>query len=337
MKVAKMYYDHDADMSFLSAKRIAVLGYGSQGHSQALNLRDSGMNVVVGLRKGSSRWEEAEEAGLTVMSVWDACAQADVIQVLLPDEVQAKVYQEEILPNLTEGKALGFSHGFNIHFKQILPPPNVDVFMVAPKGPGHLLRRMYVEGTGVPAIFAVQQDFTGTGRELALSYAKAIGSTRAGVLETTFGEETVTDLFGEQAVLCGGMTRLIQAGFDILVEAGYQPEIAYFECLHEVKLIVDMIYEGGMGWMRYSVSDTCKFGDLTRGDRVITEDVKKELRKILKEVQEGQFCKDWILENQANRPVYNALLERERNHPIEKVGRELRKGMAWLNKDVKEA
>lgn len=337
MEVAKMYYEHDADMSFLSAKRIAVLGYGSQGHAQALNLRDSGMNVVVGLRKGSSRWLEAEEAGLTVMTVNEACAQADVIQVLLPDEFQAKVYQEDILPNLSEGKALGFSHGFNIHFSQIKPPANVDVFMVAPKGPGHLVRRTYEEGAGVPAIFAVKQDFSGNARNLALAYAKALGATRAGVLETTFEEETVTDLFGEQAVLCGGLTRLIQAGFDTLVEAGYQPEIAYFECLHEVKLIVDMIYEGGIGWMRYSVSDTATFGDLSRGDRIITDDVKAEMRKMLKEVQDGQFCKEWIMENQVNRPVYNAILNKGRNHPIEKVGRELRKGMAWLRKDVKEA
>ncbi|MBM7853885.1 ketol-acid reductoisomerase [Desulfohalotomaculum tongense] len=330
--MAKVFYDHDANLDLLQGKKIAVLGYGSQGHAQALNLKDSGLDVVVGLRQGSASWARAEEAGLEVDTVAGACARADIIQVLLPDEVQGQVYTREIEPHLTEGKALMFSHGFNIHFSQIVPPKNVDVFMVAPKSPGHLVRRMYEEGNGVPGLVAVHQDATGRARELALAYAKGIGCTRAGVFETTFKEETETDLFGEQAVLCGGLTGLIKAGFDTLVEAGYAPEMAYFECLHEMKLIVDLIYEGGLEMMRCSVSNTCEYGDYTRGPRVITEETRKEMKKILQEIQSGQFAKEWMLENQAHQPMFKAMRERERQLQVEKVGAELRKMMPWLKK-----
>ncbi|HUX47466.1 MAG TPA: ketol-acid reductoisomerase [Desulfosporosinus sp.] len=330
--MAKMYYEVDANLELLKGKVIAVMGYGSQGHAQAQNLKDSGLNVVVGLRLGSARWKRAEDAGFEVMSVSEAAARANVIQILLPDETQSKVYHSEIKEHLTAGKALVFSHGFNIHFGQIVPPNDVDVFMVAPKSPGHLVRRTYTEGAGVPALIAVHQDGTGKAKELALAYAKGIGSTKAGVLETTFGEETETDLFGEQAVLCGGASELVKAGFDTLVEAGYQPEIAYFECLHELKLIVDLMYEGGLGWMRYSVSDTAQYGDMTIGKRIINKETRKEMKKVLEEIQDGTFAKAWLLENQANRPAFNAMTRIEENHPIEKVGEQLRGMMSWLKK-----
>lgn len=331
--MAKVYYDHDADLQFLKGKKIAVLGYGSQGHAQALNLKESGIDVVVGLRKDSSSWEKAESAGLEVKIVPEACAAADIIQILLPDEIQGRVYAEEIEPYLEEGKALMFSHGFNIHFNQIVPPKNVDVFMVAPKSPGHLVRRMYEEGKGVPALIAIYQDYTGKTRDLALAYAKGIGSTRAGVFETTFKEETETDLFGEQAVLCGGLTELIKAGFDTLVDAGYAPEMAYFECLHEIKLIVDLIYEGGLGMMRYSISNTAEYGDYTRGPRVVTKETRKEMKKILQEIQNGEFARDWMLENQANQPAFNAMKKQERELLIEQVGADIRQMMPWLKKN----
>jgi ketol-acid reductoisomerase len=330
--VPKIYYDNDADLNILKGKKIAVMGYGSQGHSQAQNLKDSGLDVVVGLRKGSKSWPVAEADGLKVMTVAEAAAAADVIQILLPDEKQGAAYREDILPGLKAGNALAFSHGFNITYNQITPPPDVDVFMIAPKSPGHLLRRMYVEGKGVPALLAIHQDATGNAYRLAMAYAKGIGSTRAGVIETTFREETETDLFGEQTVLCGGVTSLIKAGFETLVEAGYQPEIAYFECLHELKLIVDLIYEGGLSMMRYSVSDTAEYGDLTRGSRIINDSVKAEMKRILEEVQNGSFAREWMLENQVNRPRFNALVRREKEHPIEKVGAELRAMMPWLKK-----
>ncbi len=328
----KMYYDSDADLNILKGKTVAVLGYGSQGHAQAQNLKDSGLDVVVGLRKGSKSWAVAEADGLKVMTVAEAAEAADLIQILLPDEKQGSVYQNDILPHLKPGNALVFSHGFNIHFNQINPPADVDVFMVAPKSPGHLVRRMYQEGKGVPGLIAVHQDATGNAHRLALAYAKGIGCTRAGVIETTFKEETETDLFGEQAVLCGGISALIKAGFETLVEAGYQPEIAYFECLHEAKLIVDLIYEGGISMMRYSISDTAEYGDVTRGPRIINDSVKAEMKKILEEVQNGSFAKEWILENQANRPHYNALVNRDKEHPIEKVGAKLRAMMPWMKK-----
>ncbi len=330
--MAKMFYDRDADLGLLKGKTIAVLGYGSQGHAQAQNLKDSGLDVVVGLRDGSKSWARAESDGLKVTTVAEAVKMARVVQVLLPDEVQAKVYKAEVESNLEAGNALVFSHGFNIHFNQIVPPADVDVFMVAPKSPGHLVRRMYENGAGVPGLVAVQQDATGNAMGLALAYAKGIGCTRAGVIETTFQEETETDLFGEQAVLCGGATALVKAGFETLVEAGYQPEIAYFECLHELKLIVDLMYEGGIGMMRYSVSDTAQYGDITRGPRVINAAVKQEMAKILAEVQNGQFAREWILENQANRPQFNALTQKDEQHLIEQVGAKLREMMPWLKK-----
>ncbi|SHI51447.1 ketol-acid reductoisomerase [Desulfosporosinus lacus] len=330
--MAKMYYEVDANLELLKGKVIAVMGYGSQGHAQAQNLKDSGLNVVIGLRPGSARTERAQAAGFEVMTVEEAAKRADVIQILLPDETQSKVYNEEIKKHLTSGKALVFSHGFNIHFGQIVPPSDVDVFMVAPKSPGHLVRRTYTEGAGVPALIAVHQDASGKAKELALAYAKGIGSTKAGVLETTFGEETETDLFGEQAVLCGGASELVKAGFDTLVEAGYQPEIAYFECLHELKLIVDLMYEGGMSWMRYSVSDTAQYGDMTVGKRIVNQETRKEMKRVLEEIQDGRFAKAWLLENQANRPAFNAMTRNEANHQIEKVGEQLRGMMSWLKK-----
>ncbi|MCL6611869.1 MAG: ketol-acid reductoisomerase [Peptococcaceae bacterium] len=328
----KMYYDSDADLGVLKGKKIAVMGYGSQGHAQAQNLKESGLDVTVGLRRGSKSWSVAEADGLKVTTVSEAAAEADVIQILLPDEIQGAVYREEIRPGLKPGNALVFSHGFNIVYHQVVPPADVDVFMIAPKSPGHLVRRMYVEGKGVPALLAVHQDATGNAYRLALAYAKGIGCTRAGVIETTFKEETETDLFGEQTVLCGGVTALIKAGFETLVEAGYQPEIAYFECLHELKLIVDLIYEGGLGLMRYSVSNTAEYGDLTRGPRIVNDGVKAEMKKILEEIQSGSFAKEWMLENQVNRPQFNALAEKDKDHLIEKVGAQLRSMMPWLKK-----
>jgi len=330
--VVKVYYDADADLQYLQGKKIAVLGYGSQGHAHALNLKDSGMDVIVGLRKESQSWSKAQNDGLEVKTVAEASLEADVIMIVLPDETQAEVYKNEIAPGLKEGNALLFAHGFNIHFKQIVPPANIDVLMVAPKGPGHLLRRLYVNGQGMPGLLAIEQDYSGKARDLGLAYAKGIGCAKAGVIETSFKEETETDLFGEQCVLCGGVTSLIKAGFETLVEAGYQPEMAYFECLHEMKLIVDLIYEGGLSNMRYSISDTAEYGDLTRGPRIITETTKEEMRKILKEIQEGEFAKEWILENKANRPQFNALRNRDRNHLIEQVGGKLRSMMPWLQK-----
>ncbi|UZQ83031.1 ketol-acid reductoisomerase [Thermoanaerobacter sp. RKWS2] len=331
--MAKMYYDKDADLNLLKNKKIAIIGFGSQGHAHALNLRDSGLDVVVGLYEGSKSKEKAEKEGLRVYTVEEAAKVADIIMILIPDEKQAKVYKESIEKNLTEGKALAFAHGFNIHFKQIVPPKNVDVFMVAPKGPGHLVRRVYQEGKGVPNLVAVYQDYTGKAFDLALAYAKGIGGTRAGVIETTFKEETETDLFGEQAVLCGGVTELMKAGFETLVEAGYQPEIAYFECVHEMKLIVDLIYEGGFSYMRYSISDTAEFGDYMTGKRIITEETRKEMKKVLSEIQSGKFAKEWLLENQVGRPQYNAIKDKEANHLIEKVGKGLREMMAWIKKE----
>lgn len=330
--MVKMYYDADADLNVLKGKKIAILGYGSQGHAQAQNLRDSGLDVVVGDLEGSDNWKQAETDGFRVLTAAQAAKEAQVIQILVPDEVQKKVYEGSIRDNLEEGNALVFSHGFNIHYHQIVPPEYVDVFMVAPKSPGHLVRRMYEQGGGVPGLLAVEQDFTGKAHALGLAYARGIGCTRAGVIETTFKEETETDLFGEQAVLCGGVTALIKAGFETLVEAGYQPEIAYFECLHELKLIVDLIYEGGLANMRYSISDTAQYGDLTRGPRIVDENVREEMWYILEEIQNGTFAKEWILENQANRPEFNARNEREKEHLIEEVGGKLRAMMPWLKK-----
>ncbi|MBX0312642.1 MAG: ketol-acid reductoisomerase [Sulfurihydrogenibium sp.] len=327
--MANIYYDEDASLDYLKDKTVAIIGYGSQGHAHALNLRDSGVKVIIGLLAGSRSIEKAKAEGFEVYSPDEAAKKADVIMILTPDTVQPTLYQTAILPNLDEGNALAFAHGFNIHFGQIVPPSYVDVFLVAPKGPGHLVRWMYEEGKGVPALFAVYQDFTGKAREIAMAYAKGIGATRAGLIETTFKEETETDLFGEQAVLCGGATALIKAGFETLIEAGYQPEVAYFECLHELKLIVDLIYQYGISGMRYSISDTARYGDVTRGKRVY-EAVKPLYKKILEEIQEGEFAKEWILENVANRPRFNALVKKDEEHPVEKVGKELRRMMPWL-------
>ncbi|NLW07017.1 MAG: ketol-acid reductoisomerase [Clostridia bacterium] len=330
--MATVYYDHDADLNVLKGKKIAIMGYGSQGHAQAQNLKDSGLDVVVGLRPESKSVAAAQAAGLTVKTIKEAAQEADIIQILLPDEVQAKVYREEIAPYISAGKTLMFSHGFNIHYNQIVPPADVDVVMVAPKGPGHLLRRVYVEGQGMPALLAVYQDASGRAREIALAYAKGIGTTSAGVIETTFKEETETDLFGEQAVLCGGVTALVKAGFETLVEAGYQPEVAYFECLHELKLIVDLMYESGIKYMRYSISDTAEYGDVTKGPRLIDANVRATMKELLKEIQDGSFAKEWILENQAGRPHFNALRRQEQEHLIEEVGEKLRSMMPWLKK-----
>jgi ketol-acid reductoisomerase len=329
--MVKMYYDQDADLGLLESKKIAIIGYGSQGHAHALNLKDSGCNVCVGLRKGGKSWVAAEAAGLEVMTVADASAAADIVMVLTPDHVQPTLYRSDIEPGLKAGDMLMFAHGFNVLYSQVVPPANVDVSMVAPKGPGHRVREVYVEGGGVPSLLAIYQDVTGNAKALTLAYARGIGGTRAGVIETTFEEETETDLFGEQAVLCGGATALIKAGFDTLVEAGYQPEIAYFECLHELKLIVDLIQQGGLSYMRYSVSDTAEHGDYTGGPRIITEDTRDEMRKMLKEIQDGVYANNWILENQAGRPSFNLLRRRERDTLIEKVGLKLRSMMPWLD------
>ena len=327
----KMYYEKDTDLNLLKGKKVAVIGYGSQGHAHSLNLHESGIDVTVGLYNGSKSWAKAEAAGLKVATVSEATKAADIIMILLPDEKQAKIYNEEIAPNLEEGNALVFAHGFNIHFGQIVPPAFVDVFMVAPKGPGHLVRRTYTEGAGVPCLIAVHQDASGKAREYALAYANGVGGARAGVLETTFKDETETDLFGEQAVLCGGVTELIKAGFETLVEAGYAPENAYFECMHEMKLIVDLLYQGGLSMMRYSISDTAEYGDYQIGKRIITADTKKEMKKVLTEIQDGTFAKNWLLENQTNRPGFNARRRMEAEHPIEKVGKELRGMMSWID------
>lgn len=333
--MAKMFYDGDASLDLLKDKTIAVIGYGSQGHAQAQNAHDSGLNVIVGLRKPMDEiteleWNQVKEDGLTPLTVAEAAKAGDIVHMLIPDTLQARVYREEIAPYLKAGDALGFSHGFNIHFGQIVVPPTADVFMVAPKGPGHLVRRMYQKGAGVPSLIAVEKDYTGQAREIALAFAKAIGATRAGVIETTFKEETETDLFGEQCVLCGGVSELIKAGFDTLVEAGYQPEIAYFECLHEMKLIVDLIYEGGISMMRFSISDTAEYGDLMVGPRIVNQDTRQEMKKVLGAIQDGTFAREWLLENQVGRPQYNALQKRGKEHLIEKVGQELRAMMPWL-------
>jgi len=333
--LGKIYYDKDADLKILKKKTIAIVGYGSQGHAHARNLHDSGMKVMVGLRKESAFWKRAQKDGLKVMTVPEASKAADIIMILIPDDKQRAMYESDIKPHLKKGNAIAFGHGFNIHFGQVVPPDNVDVFMVAPKGPGHLVRRTYEQGAGVPCLLAIQQDVTKNAKKIALAYAKAIGGTRAGVLETTFKEETETDLFGEQAVLCGGVTELIRAGFDTLVEAGYSPDLAYFECLHELKLIVDLIYEGGIGNMRYSISTTAAYGDVTRGRRLITDETRKEMKKILYEIQSGSFAREFILENQANRPVFNALLKRDSEHMIEQVGDRLRKMMPFVGKKLK--
>ncbi len=327
----KVYYDRDAKLSTLKGKKIVVMGYGSQGHAHANNLRDSGMDVTIGLRKGGS-WDKAAAAGFKVMSPAEASRKADVIMMLLPDEFQADVYKAEIAPNIKKGAFLAFAHGFNIHFGQIIPSADTNVFMAAPKGPGHLVRSEYTKGSGVPCLIAIHQDPSKKTKNIALAYASAIGGGRAGIIETTFREETETDLFGEQVVLCGGLTSLIQAGYETLVEAGYAPEMAYFECLHEVKLIVDLIYEGGISNMRYSISNTAQYGDLTRGPRVITEGTKKEMRNILQEIQDGVFAREWMLECRANKPVFNALTRKGEEHPIEKVGAKLRAMMPWLKK-----
>lgn len=328
--MAKMYYNDDANLELFKDKKVAVIGFGSQGHAHALNLKESGIDVVVGLYKESKSWNKAQEQGLEVLEVAEAAKKSDVVMILVPDEHQKKVYTDHIKDNLEEGNALVFAHGFNIHFSQIVPPKYVDVFMVAPKGPGHLVRRVYCEGKGVPALYAVYQDYTGNAKEVALAYAKGIGAARAGVLETTFKEETETDLFGEQAVLCGGATELIKAGFDTLVEAGYQPEIAYFECLHELKLIVDLLYEGGFEKMRYSVSDTAEYGDYMVGRRIITEETRNEMKKVLSEIQAGEFAKNWLSENMLNRPVFNSIKRAELEHPIVEVGKKLRSMMEWI-------
>jgi ketol-acid reductoisomerase len=333
--MTKLYYDKDADLGLLKGKKIAIIGYGSQGHAQAQNLRDSGLNVLVAELEGTPNYKLAKQHKFSPVTAAEAAAKADFIQILAPDQTQASLYRNEIKDKLTKGKTLIFSHGFNIHYSQIVPPADVDVIMVAPKGPGHLVRREYERGAGVPSLIAVYQDASGKAKQKALAYAKGIGATRAGVLETTFKEETETDLFGEQAVLCGGASELVRAGFDTLVEAGYQPEIAYFECLHELKLIVDLLYEGGISYMRYSISDTAEYGDMTRGRRIINEDTRWEMKKILDEIQSGEFAKEWILENMAGRPMYNAIKRRDSEHLIEVVGKKLRSMMSWIGRKDK--
>ncbi|MBO1224680.1 MAG: ketol-acid reductoisomerase [Candidatus Scalindua sediminis] len=328
--MTKIYSDKDAKLSLLKGKKIAVIGYGSQGHAHAQNLRDSGLNVIVAQRKGSPNYDLAVKHGFKPVSAGKAAQQADLIAILIPDELQTGAYETEIRPHLKKGKTLLFSHGFNIHFGQIVPPKNIDTIMVAPKGPGHLVRSEYVKGGGVPCLLAIHQDNSKKAKQIALAYARGIGGARAGVLETTFAEETETDLFGEQAVLCGGASALVKAGFETLVEAGYQPELAYFECMHELKLIVDLFYQGGLTYMRHSISNTAEYGDLTRGPRIINEETKKEMKKILTEIQNGSFAKEWILENKAGRPMFNALVMKDKNSQIEKVGAKLRKLMKWI-------
>jgi ketol-acid reductoisomerase len=331
---AKIYYEDDADLSLLKNKTIAILGYGSQGHAQAQNLRDSGCKVIIGQRSGSANYDLAVSHGFQPVSLADATKAADIVNILLPDEVQGDLFRSEIRPNLQKGNLLLCSHGFNIHFGQVIPPEGVDSALVAPKGPGHLVRSEYVKGGGVPCLIALGKGASDQARRLGLAYAKGIGGTRGGVIETTFAEETETDLFGEQCVLCGGVSALVKAAFETLVEAGYQPEMAFFECMHELKLIVDLFYQGGLNYMRYSVSNTAEFGDYTRGPRIVTEQTKQEMKKILHEIQSGQFAKEWILENKANQPTFLAMRRRDREHQIENVGKELRAMMPWINAKV---
>ena len=329
---AKVYYDADADISALDGKSIGVIGYGSQGHAHSLNLKDSGCDVMVGLYQGSKSWEKAEQAGLRVAEVADVAKEVDIMMMTIPDERQGGVFADHIAENLKPGQTLMFAHGFNIHYKEVVPPSFVDVSMIAPKAPGHRLRELYSEGVGVPALIAIHQDASGSAREVALAYGKGLGCTKAGVLETTFKEETETDLFGEQSVLCGGVTSLIKSAFDILVDAGYQPEVAYFECLHEVKLIVDLIYQGGLEYMRYSVSDTAEYGDYSRGGRIIDDHVRASMKKVLTEIQDGTFAREWIAENREGRTNFDAMRKKDKNHKVEVVGRELREMMSFLNK-----
>ena len=330
--MAKMYYENDCNVEVLNGKKVAIIGFGSQGHAHALNLHESGVDVRVGLYEGSKSWNKAADAGLRVTTAAEAAAEADIVMILINDEKQVALYEESIKPNLKPGKYLAFAHGFNIHYGQIVPPSDVNVFMIAPKGPGHTVRSQYQEGKGVPCLIAVYQDVTGDTYDIGLAYAAGIGGARAGVLETTFREETETDLFGEQAVLCGGVTELMKAGFEVLVEAGYDPESAYFECVHEMKLIVDMINQGGFSYMRYSISDTAEYGDYTVGSRIITEETRNEMRKVLKEVQDGTFAKNWLVENKVNRPYFQAKRRIEAEHPVEVVGKKLRGMMSWLKK-----
>lgn len=330
--MARMYYENECNLEVLNGRKVAIIGFGSQGHAHALNLYESGVDVRVGLYEGSKSWSRAEEAGLRVLTAAEAAAEADIIMILINDEKQVALYEESIKPNLTAGKYLAFAHGFNIHYGQIVPPADVNVFMIAPKGPGHTVRSQYQEGKGVPCLIAVHQDVSGDTKEVGLAYAAGIGGARAGVLETTFREETETDLFGEQAVLCGGVTELMKVGFETLVEAGYSPESAYFECIHEMKLIVDMINQGGFSYMRYSISDTAEYGDYTVGSRIITEETKKEMKKVLKEVQDGTFAKNWLVENQVGRPYFRAKRRIEAEHQLEAVGKKLRGMMSWLKK-----
>lgn len=332
--MTKMFYESDADLKYLAGKKLAVIGYGSQGHAHALNLKESGLDVTVGLRSGSASWERAQKAGLKVATVAEAAAAADVIMILINDEKQGAMYETEIKPHLKPGKAIAFGHGFSVHFGQVVAPKDVDVFMVAPKGPGHLVRRTYTEGMGVPCLIAVHQDATGNCRNIALAWSRGIGGARAGVIETTFREECESDLFGEQAVLCGGATQLVKYGFETLVEAGYSPEIAYFECLHELKLIVDLMYEGGMASMRYSISDTAEYGDYVSGPRIVGPEVKERMKEILAEIQSGTFAKNWIVENQVGRPQFSALRRQNAEHQIERVGADLREMMSWLPKAI---
>ncbi len=329
----KVYYDKDANLDVLKGKKVAIIGYGSQGHAHSNNLKESGIDVVVGLRKGGSSWPKAEKAGLAVLETAAAVKAADVVMILVPDELQGDLYRSDIEPNLKKGAYLAFGHGFNIHFGQIVPREDVNVFMVAPKGPGHLVRHEYTRGGGVPTLIAIHQDPSGNTKDVALAYASGNGGGRAGIIETSFKEETETDLFGEQAVLCGGASALVQAGFETLVEAGYAPEMAYFECLHELKLIVDLMYEGGIANMRYSISNTAEYGDLTRGPRVVNAETKKEMKKILDEIQSGKFALEWMLENKANQPTLKAMRRRGMEHPIEEVGDKLRSMMSWIGKN----
>ena len=328
-----MLYDDDADLRHLEGKTVSIIGYGSQGHAHALNLRDSGVTVIVGLRPDSASVAKAREQELTVMAPDEAAAKGDIVMILVPDELQGDLFRDEIAPGLVPGNALVFAHGFSVHFGQVVPPAGVDCFLVAPKGPGHLVRRQYEQGQGVPGLVAIAEDATGNARDLALAYAKGIGCARAGVIETTFAEETETDLFGEQVVLCGGLTELVRAGYETLVEAGYNPEMAYFECLHELKLIVDLMYEKGISGMRYSISNTAEYGDISRGPRIITDETRAEMRKILKEIQTGAFASEWLTENKVGKPRFNAIGKRQANHEIEEVGKRLRGMMSWINQE----